>query len=90
MDANEQKNRGKRKSKEWKRKALVRAEHLEKGLCRDCTSPALPGRTMCESHCRFAIIRKRNWRIYHGLQKPVALHPVYIPRKFVNDSEVPF
>lgn len=86
-----EKRTGKSKCGEWKKKAIVRFEHLERGLCRDCTTPAEPGKTMCLHHLRFAVQRKRRWRIYHGLQKPQALYPSYQGRKIVPaDSEVPF
>lgn len=87
--------RGKQSEKsncgEWRKKVLVRQDHIERGLCRDCTKPAKPGTHMCIDHLRFAVERKRRWRVYHGLQKPKALYPMYQGRpEMVQDSEVPF
>jgi hypothetical protein len=53
----------------WTEKVLWRKDHIERGLCRDCSEPAKPGTHSCESHLRFAVTRKRRWRIRHGLQK---------------------
>jgi hypothetical protein len=73
--------RGKAKQKSWVEKAKVRYDHIQRGLCRDCTEPAKPGinpRTnqpykSCERHINFAVQRRRKWRIYHGFQNPVSL-----------------
>lgn len=76
---------------EWVKKSLVRQNHIERGLCRDCTKPAKPGTHMCIDHLRFAVERKRRWRIYHGLQKQKALYPMYQGRpEMVSDPDVPF
>jgi hypothetical protein len=72
------------KNKSWVEKALVRADHIARGLCRDCTAPAKPGTHSCVRHLAFAVIRKRRWRIYHGLQKPISMH-----QKIPNVERVP-
>lgn len=41
---------------------VQRRRHAEKGLCRDCTDPAEPGRKSCKRHLAWAIKRKQNWR----------------------------
>jgi len=57
------------KNGEWVAKVLQRADHIARGLCRDCNAKAKPGTHSCERHLRFAVERKRRWRIERGLQK---------------------
>lgn len=50
------------KQESWKSKAAVRAEHIAKGLCRDCNDVAEPGKHSCKRHLRFAVQRVQRWR----------------------------
>jgi hypothetical protein len=58
-----------RENREWVPKAIMRADHIERGLCRDCCEPAEPGKHSCTRHLRFAVQRMTRWRIYRGMQR---------------------
>lgn len=72
-----------------------RRRHEEKGLCRDCTHRAEPGRKSCKWHLAWAVVRKRNSRIRkRGLKLEEAFRKAEwtANAKWIShvDEEVPF